>query len=178
MPHHSQQATFTVPDNKYAEISVPDATLVLSTETFELGRKTAFSTGSLLVYAETIRITGDLILPGKTIKIFCNRLELVNPVTIIDVSGLSGRRKPSQGTGAIKALDGDTGGNISICVENLLPDLIGNPYAPTPKGLLLKANGGDGQDGMGIVDDSDAGDAGDGGDGGLFSYMTAISDTF
>jgi hypothetical protein len=113
---------------------------------------------NILVYAETIALSGSIKLPGKNLSLIANNLTVTGDVTV-NVSGANGGLQPSVvvGSGAAGA-DGQNAGSVFVCVENSNADL---------GRLRVRAIGGDGGQGGATSDSNGAGGAGGkGGDAG------------
>ena len=140
-----------------------DKTVVLNTDEFVIDPSLAFSTGTLLIYAERIRITSNVKLPGKTIGLFCHEL-MINTATglaSIDVSGDDAGQNPQ-----IPAVNGNPAGTIVICVENFDDANFPSPDPKKKSGLYLRAAGGKGGPGENPLGSEAAVQGGKGGDGG------------
>ncbi len=138
-----------------------DQTLVLNTDEFVIDENLTFSSSSLLIYAETIRIKSSVKIPGKILGLFCNRF-IVNP-TLTDVSiDVSG----DNATGEAKspAANGNDAGAIVLCVEDIDDAVFPQSNSTSKTGLFLRAQGGNGGPG---ADSSGGGAAAQGGKGGI-----------
>jgi hypothetical protein len=150
------------PNDRYLSMTASDTTLVLQTEDiYSLNAIQGFETNKLRVYAETVALSGDLVLPCKDVGIFCNKFLLQSPAANISVSGKSGiNGSDPEGDGK-----GQNGGSISIYVEDFDEALLPRKEANESRGLFLKAFGGNGGRGIDSVA-SQGGKGGDGGNGG------------
>lgn len=146
-----------LPNNDYAYHSNEKATIILSTEKYTIDDKFEFTTGTCLIYAETIEISSSITQHGKSIGLFCHTLTIPSQVTI-DVSGDNGKAGVSHVDQDGK--DGGNGGNagnVWICVQSL-------PTENAFQNLKIKASGGNG--GRGGNSTSSQGKKGKGGNGG------------
>ncbi|RMJ15836.1 hypothetical protein BHE90_000072 [Fusarium euwallaceae] len=148
-----------------------DNTVILKTiDTFTLRRTDRFSTQKLHVYAETIRLDGNIKLPGKELGLFCNKLLLPDDKLSVSIS-VAGKvgddcapnQTPSDNN------HGQHGGNIILSVEEFDPQLLPTVDGKQKKiGLYLEAHGGNG--GRGATSTSSNDDGGspgaNGGNGG------------
>lgn len=82
----------TLPDDDFFEFeSAADATVVCdTTDSGQVLKKDFnFETSTCLIYSEIVTIQDDLILPGKSLGVFCSSLRLGPDVSQINVSGAS-----------------------------------------------------------------------------------------
>ncbi|KAL2673793.1 hypothetical protein Neosp_012237 [[Neocosmospora] mangrovei] len=153
-----------------------DNTVILQTlETFTLRSTDKFTTKRLHVYAETIRIDGDIELPGKELGLFCNKLILPEGQLSISVSvaGSAGEDCTPNQT-PTDHNHGQHGGNIILSVEEFDPKLLPIVESKQGKtGLFLQAHGGDGGMGAASVGSDDGGGSpgADGGNGGKLAKL-------
>ena len=114
---------------------------------------------NLLVYAESIELSGSIKLPGKTLALICQKLSLSGSTNVVlDVSGTNGGLKPAVAVGnGAKGDDGQAAGTIFVSVENSAADL---------SKLQVRAIGGDGGQGGATSDPKKISKGGDGGKGG------------
>ena len=151
-----------------------DKTVILNTSTVYLDGTFNFETPALMIYAETIKLQAALIsLPGKTLGLFCNRLELTGDATTIDVSGKAGEQLPDNGQ-TVKGKQGGDGGNIIVSVEEFSDQLLNILDVTSKKGLFLIAKGGQGGKGS-STSNKPGGEGGDGGKGGKSSRDTGLN---
>ena len=125
---------------------------------------------NLLVYAESIDLSGSIKLPGRTLGLFCQNLSLSGATNVvIDVSGANGGPKQAVAVGnGTKGDDGQAAGTVFISVESSAADL---------SKLQVRALGGDGAQGGATSDPkktSKGGDGGKGGNAGEFWTVTCV----
>lgn len=157
--------------NKRAYDHREDTTIILQTEDeFVLHDKINFSTTTLLVYAEVVRITSNCNFEGKTVGIFCNKLKLGAASTTVSL-GVTGKKgddvAPNQAIG--DSAKGQNGGSLIVYIEELDDELIPQTDENlVQKGLFLNARGGRGGKGANMTSAA-GGVGGDGGSGGKCS---------
>lgn len=144
----------------YVCYSKNDVLLVLSAGEIDLNELDV-PESTVLVYAETVTLSKDILAPGKTLGIFCWELKASGPTPCtINVSGRNARDMSASPSGNGKAGEtGDNGGNIWLYVENTDISSIG---------LKVKADGGNGGRGGDTLDaTATGGNGGNGGDAGM-----------
>lgn len=109
----------TLPDNDYAYYRQGKMTIILSTDSYKIEDGFRFNSDSCLIYAETIEITADVSVPGKSLGLFCQTLVVPKTVTV-DVSGAAGKPgldslDQDGGPGG----DGEHAGHVWISVQGL-----------------------------------------------------------
>ncbi|KAB8261279.1 hypothetical protein BDV32DRAFT_148546 [Aspergillus pseudonomiae] len=150
----------------HAVVEKKTVTVILDTndEAFLFDSSLAFKTESLLIYAEKIKISGQINLPGKNVGIFCSKLTVDGPATI-NVSGDDGRAGDTSineegGEGG----DGQNAGNVWVFVQDLTVSQL--------QELKIESYGGTG----GMGGDTSAsgkigGNGGKGGDAGNIEFL-------
>lgn len=150
------------PNDTFLSMEAADTTVILQTEgTYALDAVQGFQTMKLRIYAETVTLSGNLVLPSKDIGIFCNKFSLKSSTANISVSGKSG----VDGSDPAGAGKGQNSGSISMYIEQFDETLLPRKEDNEQKGLFLKAFGGNGGRGIDSVT-SQGGKGGDGGNGG------------
>ena len=121
-----------------------------------------FDTTTCLIYAETIKVSGKVSLPGKSLGLFCSTLDTDNAIATISVAGAQGSNGNAVSTGAPNpGGDGTAGGTIWLYVEDMTEILATS--------LRLTAAGGPGGSGGQSMsaEDRTGGSGGKGGSGGV-----------
>ena len=163
-----------LPSDDWATITTAKVTVLLSTsdQPYSITDSFAFETPVCLIYSEKIKLQNSLKLPGKSIGLFCNTLEIASGVSI-DVSGTSGKTGDSSANGdGGKGGDGTGGGTVWLFVQNGTEKML--------RDISIKAHGGDGGSGGDAgATGKTGGGGGKGGNGGnltLKIYERAVTD--
>ncbi|KAE8155237.1 hypothetical protein BDV25DRAFT_167697 [Aspergillus avenaceus] len=151
----------TYPNDDYVRYKKDDLTIILdTTEGYEIGSDFGFDTSTCLVYAETVNLKANVRIPGKSLGLFCSKINIPESVTL-DVSGENGKVGDQKidadgGTGT----SGKNAGDVWIFVQDFEKGNFDN--------LTVKAHGGDGGRGGNTSGlEKTGGKGGDGGNGGL-----------
>ncbi|OIW32924.1 hypothetical protein CONLIGDRAFT_695198 [Coniochaeta ligniaria NRRL 30616] len=157
-----------VPNDNFFQFERNGTLVICSTGIHVIPDDYKFDAARLMVFAEEIKLQGNLKLPGRDIVLSCNTLRPLLSNLTIDVSGGPPASDSSNVPIMTKSTDTGTGddgspaGSISLYVEKM--------SKLCRESLSLKANGGRG--GLGsdtTVPDMKGGDGGTGASGGLIS---------